>query len=430
MSRFEIKEIKARQLVDCKCRPMVEVDVTTADGFLGRGSAPTGTSVGTHEAYVLRDNDPKEYRGLGVRKAVRNVSDIIAPALIGMDVRDQRGIDEKMIALDGTKNKGNLGGNALYSTSVACARAAAAATGMPLYRRLAGQSIKTVPIPSFNLINGGKYRDFTQAFNEFILLPYRAAGIEEAVEIGIDVFQILREEIEAFAGKPPEVAGSFGYAAPSGDPEVVLGLLCRAAERGGYADKVAFALDCASDEMYDADTKTYLLNGRRVTADALIDYAGALSEKFNLVFIEDLLEEDDVAGFARARQRIKRANILGDDFIASNLERLQTAHEAGAVDGFILKPNQIGTITEALDTAAYAHKHNLIVSASGRSGGVVDDPVMDVAVGLQLGFIKNGAPRSGERIDKLNFLMRACDLNPGCALSDISNVIKFYYPGP
>lgn len=425
MSNTKIKSIRARQIIDCKCRPMVEADVITEDGILGRGSAPTGSSVGMYESCVLRDDDPNEYHGLSVHKAVNNVNEIIAPALTGMDVMDQHGIDEKMIALDGTENKKRLGGNAIYSVSIACFQAAAAVKGQPLYRYIAGEDIRTVPVPSFNIVNGGRYKDHTQAFNEFILMPYRAKDIYEAVEIGVDVFQRLGNVISDYLGRKPEVASSYGYAAPSDDPEVVLNLMKQAADDCGYGDKIAFALDCASSEMYDAAAKTYLLKGKQVTSDEMIDYAKALTEKFNFVFIEDLLDENDWDGYARAHQKITRTILLGDDFIVTNRERLDKAHQINAIDGFILKPNQVGTITEALDTYEYAKKNNLLAVPSGRSGGVIGDVAMDLAVGLQVGFIKNGAPRSGERIDKLNFLMRACDLSPGCSLSDITSLIKF-----
>ncbi|WP_432661884.1 enolase [Wukongibacter baidiensis] len=421
----KIESIRARQIVDCKCRPMVEVDVITESGILGRGSSPTGSSVGMYEAFVLRDGNPDEYHGLSVHKAVDNVNNIIAPALIGMDVMDQRSIDEKMLSLDGTQDKRNLGGNAIYSTSIACFRAAANTMEQPLYRFIAGETLKTVPIPSFNVINGGRYKDFTQSFNEFILLPYKAKDIYEAVEMGINTFKELHNVLKKYLGTEPNVASSYGYAAPSEDPEVVLSLMQEAVNNCGYNGKIAFALDCASSEMYDVETKTYLLKGKRVTSDELIAYTKTLTEKFNFVFIEDLLDENDWEGYTKAVKELDRTIILGDDLIVTNLERIKKAYDMKAIDGFILKPNQIGTITEALDTVKFAKEHDLIAVTSGRSGGVIDDVVMDFAAGLQVSFIKNGAPRSGERIEKLNFLMRACDLNPGCKLSDISKLVKF-----
>jgi enolase len=425
MTDTTIKSITARQLIDCKCRPMVEVDIITEGGALGRGCAPTGSTVGMYESYVLRDNNPNEYHGLSVHKAVNNIKNIIAPYLIGMDVTDQKAIDEKMIALDGTKRKEKLGGNAIYSTSIACLRAAAAAVGQPVYSYLAGEEIKTIPIPSFNVVNGGHYRDLVQPFNEFMIIPYKADNIEEAVEIGINAFQELGKVITDYLGKEPEIASSYGYVAPSEDPEVILFLMQKAVDHCGYHNKIAFAIDCASSEMFDVKTNSYLLKGKSISSEEIIAYAKELTEKYNLLFIEDLLDENDWESYPKAVKEIKRTIILGDDFIVTDLDRLKRAYDAKAIDGFILKPNQVGTITEALDTYKFAKDHSLIAVPSGRSGGVINDIIMDFAVGLQVGFIKNGAPRSGERIDKLNFLMRVCSLISDCKLSDISNLIRF-----
>jgi enolase len=378
-----------------------------------------------YEAFVLRDGDPKTYKGLSVHRAVENVRKIIAPALIGMNVFDQRAIDENMIRLDGTPEKRNLGGNAIYSASIACFRAAANSVGKPLYKYISGGDIKTVPVPGFNVINGGRYKGLVQPFNEFIVMPYGADDIDEAVEIGVTVFQELGDVLEGFLGRRPQIASSYGYAAPSEDPEVVLSLMRDAVRQCGYSAKVAFALDCASSEMYDKDTKTYLLKGERVTSDVLIAYAKTLSEKFDLVFIEDLLDENDWEGYTKAVKTLTRTIVLGDDLTVTNIEFLKKAHELKAVEGFILKPNQVGSITEAFEAYRFAQEHQMIAVPSGRSGGVVDDVVMDFSTGLQVPFQKNGAPRSGERIEKLNFLLRANASNPGCRLYDISKLIKF-----
>lgn len=426
MADYNIKNILARQTVDCKCRPMVEVDVILEGGAKGRGSAPTGSSVGKYESYVLRDNNPREYEGMSVHCAVNNVTDIIAPALIGMDIRDLHAIDYCMIELDKTRDKHNLGGNAIYSTSIACFRALAAYYGIEPYRLLAGENIKTVPIPSFNVINGGKYSDVIQSFNEFIIMPYRADNIDHAVEMGIEVFKHLENTIEQYTKKPAQVGKSFGYTAPSNDPEIILDLISETIDRLGFNDRFAFALDCASSEFYDEKNGTYLLKGQRVTSDELIQYAKMLTEKYNFVFIEDLLDEDDWNGYEKAHKILDRTLIIGDDFCVSNKERIKEAYNRKCIDGFILKPNQVGTITEALEAHRFGTEHGLLSITSGRSGGVVNDIVMDLAVGLQIPFIKNGCPRSGERIDKLNFLIRANSLNDGCRLSDISNLVKFH----
>ncbi|AVA24602.1 enolase C-terminal domain-like protein [Rhizobium sp. NXC24] len=420
-----IASIRAQQIIDCKCRPAVEVEIRTESGAIGRGAAPTGTSVGMYEAFVLRDGDPRTYKGLSVHKAVDNAVNLIGPALIGMNVFDQRAIDEKMIALDGTPDKRNLGGNTIYSVSIAAFRAAADARRIPLYDHIAGGGIKTVPVPCFNVINGGRYDGFTQAFNEFLIVPYGTDSVDYSIEMAVSVFEKLADILKDHLGHKPQVASSYGYAAPSDDPEVVLGLMQKAIDQCGLAGRIAFALDCASSEMFDRETGTYLLKGKRVSSDDLIAYAKSLTEKFNLVFIEDLLDENDWAGYSKAVRALDRTIVLGDDLTVTNLALLRRAHETRAVDGFVLKPNQVGTVTEAMDAYRFAEEHGMIAVPSGRSGGVVDDVVMDFSVGLQVPFQKNGAPRSGERIEKLNFLMRANARSPGCRLYDISPLLKF-----
>ena len=334
-----------------------------------------------------------------------------------------------MIELDGTPDKHRLGGNAIYSTSIALLRAASAAAGMPTYAYVGAllglKPPTTVPAPSFNMINGGRYGDICQTFNEFLVVPYRADSIESAVEKGVSLFGVLAEVLAKRLGRAPLVASSYGYAAPSSDPRVVMEVLAEAVERAGCADVMAFALDCASSEVYDESAQTYAFNGERVTAEALIDYARALSEDYPMVFIEDLLDGDDWDGFTKAAQTIDRSIILGDDLIATNRGRLERAVTASAVDGFILKPNQVGTVAEALDCFEYASQNGILTIPSGRSGGVIDDVVMDLAVGLGAPFQKNGAPRSGERIAKLNFLLRAAEGIPSCTLANVPALVRF-----
>lgn len=422
----QIKTIKARQILDCKARPMLEVDVYTTGGDIGRGSAPTGTSVGMHESYIIRDGVEGEYAGMGVHRAARIVEDIIAPQLVGMDVCDQQAIDETMLALDGTPNKSNLGGNSIYSVSIACLRAAAAANHVPVYRYVAGTTIKQIPLPTFNVVNGGRYKHLTQSFNEFMIAPYKAENIEEAVLIAVSVYQRLESVITRYLkGESPSLGGSYGWAAPSDDPYEVLALICEAVDLCGYSDKVAYCLDCASSEMYDKSNDTYELKGKRVKADDIIEEVSMLSEKFNLIFVEDILDENDWNGFARAHRHLHRTNIIGDDFIVTNVERLKRAYEANSIDGFILKPNQVGTITKALCAYRFAAEHGLLAIPSGRSGGTVGDIIADLSIGLSSEISKNGAPKSGERLDKINALLRASSENPGCTFCDFSGIVKF-----
>ncbi|BBX48741.1 phosphopyruvate hydratase [Mycobacterium cookii] len=426
---MKIASVAARQLLDCKARPLVEVEITTDTGHVGCGASPTGSSVGTHEAFVSRDGNPSEYDGLSVHRAVNAVTDEIAPALIGAELDDPRTLDRIMIELDGTPDKRRLGGNAIYSTSIALLRAASGAAGTPTYAYVAAllglDPPGTVPAPSFNMINGGRYGDVFQTFNEFLVVPYRAHSIESAVERGVTLFGVLGDVLARRYGRAPVMASSFGYVAPSSDPRVVLELLTEAVELAGCADTMAFALDCASSQVYDEGTQTYAFNGERVTSEALIDYAWALSEEFPLLFIEDLLDGDDWDGFTKAAQTIDRSIIVGDDLIVTNRDRLQHAARTSAVDGFILKPNQVGTIAEALDCYEFASQNSILTIPSGRSGGVIDDVVMDLAVGLAAPLQKNGAPRSGERIEKLNFLLRAAERIPDCALADVPALARF-----
>lgn len=426
---MKIASVVARQLLDCKARPLLEVEITTDTGFVGRGASPTGSSVGSHEAYVLRDGDAARYNGLSVHRAIAAVTDEIGPALIGAELDDPRSLDRVMIALDGTPDKHRLGGNAIYSTSIALLRAAAAAAGTPTYAYVGAllglEPPTTVPVPSFNMINGGHYGDVRQTFSEFLVVPYRADSIQSAVEKGVTLFETLGEVLAGRLGRAPMLASSYGYIAPSSDPHVVMEVLAEAVERAGCADIMAFALDCASSEVYDTDSATYAFNGERVTAEALIDYARGLSQEFPMLFIEDLLDGDDWAGFAKAVQTVNRSIILGDDLIVTNRARLQRAIETSAVDGFVLKPNQVGTIAEALDCFEYASRNAVLAIPSGRSGGVIDDVVMDLAVGLAAPFQKNGAPRSGERIAKLNFLLRAAEDIPDCGLADVPALARF-----
>lgn len=419
-----IRAVSARQIIDCKCRPMVEAQVICEDGTEGCGAAPTGSSVGMYESFVLRDGDAGEYHGLSVHHAVAHVNEEISRELAGVSIFDQAEIDRMMIRLDGTKDKHRMGGNAIYSVSVAAYRAAAAAQKMPLYEYISGGNITTIPIPSFNVMNGGNNQGICQAFNEFILMPYRAEDIEQAVEIGIEVFQELGKVIGEYTGRAPMVGGSYGWCAPSEDPEVCLHLILQAVHRCDRDRECALALDCAASEMYSPE-EGYYLNGTRIDSAGMVDYVKKLTEKYPFVFIEDMLDENDWEGYALAHQKIHRTLLIGDDLTASNPERIRRAHEEIGLDGFILKPNQIGTITEALEAHRYAKEHGMLSITSGRSGGVVGDVVMDLAVGLQIPFIKNGCPRSGERIDKLNFLLRVKDRYPQSHMARIDDLVRF-----
>jgi enolase len=405
---------------------MIEVDVITEGGAIGRGSASTGTSVGMYESYVLRDNDPKRFEGLSVFKAIDNVNHIIGPAIIGMDVMDQSAIDRKMIEMDGTPYKSYLGGNSIYSVSIACIKAAANTMNMALYKYMAPPKIKTLPVPTFNSINGGHYPDLTMSIQEFTFVPYKAENMEEAVEISSAVFKRIGEVIEKYqGGKEAGIGHAYGWRPPCEDPEVCMELLNEAVEQCGYSNKVAYALDCASSEMYDEETKTYYFNKRRIEADEMIDFIKKLTQKYNFLYVEDILEQNDWDGYMKAVREIDKTIIIGDDFIVTNLNRLKKAYELHAVDGFIFKPNQVGTITESLEAHQFARDHGMITVPSQRGGGAVDDVVMDICIAIEAQAVKNSAPRSGERIYALNSIYRAADENPDAKLFDFSKITKF-----
>ena len=421
-----IRAVCARQIFDSKDRPIIEVDVVTEAGALGQGSASTGTSVGMYEAVVLVDNDPGRFDGMSVYKAIDNVNRIIGPAIIGMDVTDQEAIDRRMIELDGTPNKARLGGNAIYATSIACLKAAARISEQPLYRYLAGGELKTLPIPTFNSINGGRYGDFFMGIQEFTFCPYRAESMAEAIEIAMEVFPMVGKVIGEYQkGQPAKVGHYYGWQPPTEDPEITMELLHEAVRRCGFEDKVAYALDCASSEAYDDKTGTYYMNGRQLTTDEMIAFGKKMSERYNFLYIEDLLDENDWEGYRKAMKEISRTILIGDDFIVTNESRLRRAYEEEAIGGFIFKPNQVGTITESLEAHKFAKEHGMITVPSQRGGGVIDDVVMDLCLAMQVPAVKNSAPRSGERIYACNMLYRAADENPGAKLFDYGSIQKF-----
>lgn len=426
MNNLRIKNVHARQILDCKGRPAVEVDVVTENGIIGRGGAPTGTSVGMLESYVLRDNNPNFFEGLSVYNAIENVNRIIAPELIGMDVTDQSSIDNKMIELDGTELKSKLGGNAIYSVSIACAQAGAHSKNTPLYKYLNKGGIKVLPIPTYNMINGGKYNHFSLAFQEFSLVPYKCKTIMENVEIGVKVFHKLGEIIADYQGTAmPDIGNYFAWAPPCGDPAVSFELLAEAVKECGIEDKIGYALDCASNEMYNQERGTYRYNGKEVDREELIGAVKEFTEKYNILYVEDIVEENDWEGFIKASKEISKSIIIGDDFTVTNVKILKEAADRKAVAGFIFKPNQVGTITECLETHEFARKNGMITVPSIRAGGIVDDVVMDLAIAIGAAACKNGCPRSGERIYALDTLIRAEDENPGALPFDFTPFLKF-----
>lgn len=405
MADYAIREVKAREILDSKARPMVEVDVWTSDGVLGRGASPCGTSVGQHEAFVLRDGGTR-YAGLGVQRAVRNVVEVIFPALKGRSVLDQRAIDQCLIELDGTPGKSRLGANAIYSVSIAVARAASCALRVPLYRHLGGPEACLLPVPMFNMINGGTFGDVRMEFQEFLVIPAAADRYSEALRVGVEIYSALGEVIGHRYGKDRvRIGSSAGYGAPASEPAEVLEVLLEAERAAGYGGQCRLGLDCAASHFYDPKAGCYRLGARAVGREELIASLENLARSYDLFMIEDPLEENDFDGFATITRRIPTL-IVGDDLFVTNLERVKRGVALRAANAMVLKPNMVGTISEALDAARFAQAHGYRLVGSGRAGGSIDDPIPDIAVAVGAPLVKFGAPRTGERLGKQNCLLR------------------------
>ena len=403
-----IKQIKTRQILDGNGRPAVEVDVITAGGHIGRAGASTGTSVGINEACILRDEDPHLFGGLSVYKALKNIEETIAPAIMGMDVLDQEKIDNAIIELDMTRCKTNLGGNAVYGVSGAVLRAAAAVKDKPLYLSMADTPPSYVFCPTSNVVNGGSYGDKTLAFQEFMIIPYDVQDANEAVRIIVEVFirlgKVIRRES---GGKRPNMGNYSGYGAPSDDPFEVFDLIQQAVSELGYQKNICYAIDCAASEFYDTGEEAYKYRGELISRDELIKILANLADKYPIAFIEDALWEEDFEGYKLASKRINSL-MVGDDFLCTNLERAKKAVEMDAIKGLVFKPNQAGTITEALAAAEYMKNKGLLVVPSGRAGGTADSPEKEIAIARGMVMSKIGAPR-GTRVNGYNLLMRVAE---------------------
>jgi len=426
MVKTSIKSVKARQILDAKGKPMLEVDVVTEAGVLGRGSAPSGVSAGEHEAYVLRDKDPKWYDGLSVYKAADIVHKTIAQKLVGIDVKDQDAIDRTMIELDGTPNKSRLGGNTLCSVSLACIRAAAATENLPLYRYLNPAEVKTIPFPTVNCISGGSYQKGSMPFQECTVVPYKAKTIKEAVHIMYQIFQLTPTVIKDFnKGEPPKAGSLTGWQSPSQDPTVAFDIMYEAARRIGAEDKIAFAADVAASEFYDKEKDTYDFIGENVDADALLGFLKELTNKYPFLYVEDPLEENDWDGWKKAAKVLNRTMLVGDDLTVTNIEMLKKATKMKVCEAFIFKPNQVGTMTESIEAVEYAQSHGILTLPSVRAGGCTDDPIFDFAVAYGCPATKQGPPKNGERVYGINFLTRVEDEHPKAKPYDFKPHIKW-----
>ncbi len=406
MSETIIRSIRAREIIDCRGYPTIEVDVELHLGVVGRAAVPAGLSTGTNEAYELRDGGPR-YRGLGTRDAVRNVNEVIAPALIGRDARHQRELDCLMAdQLDGTADKSRLGANAIVGVSLALIQAAAGAAGEPLYRYL-NPTAHVLPVPLFNLINGGKHASGNLDIQEFIIIPVGAESFAEALQIGTEVQLELRDLLVARYGKlAANVGDEGGFVPPMSGVREPLDALVEAVERAGYVDQIVYGLDVAATHFYDLEDHVYRLAGDDRTCEQMITLYEELCSEYSLVSVEDPLHEGDFAGWATLTAALPDVQWVGDDLFVTNPVQLRRGIEVGAANALLWKVNQIGTLTEALDVAEVAFRHRYGVQVSERSGETEDAIIADLAVALNAGQIKTGAPTRGERTSKYNQLLR------------------------
>jgi len=404
MNKFKITAIKAREILDCRWTPTVRVEVQVNNEIIGQADAPAGRSTGSNEASELRDNEER-FNGLGVTKAVKNVNEIIAPALIGMDVTEQRKIDYKMIELDGTKNKENLGGNAIIAVSLACARAAASATDLPLYRYI-NPNAHVLPVPLLNLINGGKLTSNDLDFQEVCIFPIGANSFKEAMEIGYAVNEKLRSIIIKNYGKiAANVGDEGGFAPPIVKVREAMDHLVHAVEQSGFADKIVYGFDSAASHFYDKETKLYSLEGNKLTTGEMIDFYKDLIKSYPIASIEDPFDENDVEGFVQATKELG-IQIVGDDFFCTNPALIKERSALGGANALLWKFNQIGTLSEALDAAQIAFRNSMGIMVSERSGETEDPILADFTVSLNAGQIKTGAGVRSERTSKYNRLLQ------------------------
>lgn len=424
-----IEDIYAREILDSRGNPTVEVEVYLEGGAMGRASVPSGASTGVHEAVELRDGDKSRYLGKGTLKAVENVNTIIAENVIGMDALDQVAIDEAMIKLDGTPNKAKLGANAILGVSLAVAKAAANQLGLPLYRYLGGVNAKELPVPMMNILNGGAHADSAVDVQEFMIQPVGAKTYKEALRMGAEVFHHLGKLLKA-NGDSTNVGNEGGYA-PSkiNGTKGALDIISKAVKDAGYklGKDITFALDVASSEFYDTKTKKYVFKreGGEKTAEEMVAWFEELCKEYPIVSIEDGLAEDDWEGFKLMTDKLgKKLQIVGDDLFVTNTERLAKGIEKGVANAILIKLNQIGTLTETLDAIEMAKKAGYTAVVSHRSGETEDDTIADVAVATNAGQIKTGSASRTDRIAKYNQLLRIEDDLAG---QDIYKGLKAIY---
>jgi enolase 1/2/3 len=401
-----ISRVHARQILDSRGNPTIEVEVTLDSGAVGRAAVPSGASTGQFEAVELRDGDKSRYGGKGVLRAVQNVETEIADAVRGLDERDQRAVDTTLIELDGTKNKSRLGANAILGVSLATAKAAAAAAGVSLFRWVGGGDAHVLPVPMMNVINGGAHAQNSLDLQEFMVVPAGADTFAEGLRIGAEVFHALKGVLHE-RGLSTGVGDEGGFAPELDSTEGAIEAILEAAERAGHRDRVAIALDPASTELYRDGAYVFERQGGTRDADAMVDMYAELADRYPLVSIEDGLAEDDWAGWKTMTERLgERLQLVGDDLFVTNVERLQRGLDEGVANAILLKVNQIGTLTETLDTIELARSHGYGCVMSHRSGETEDTTIADLAVATGVGQIKTGAPSRTDRVAKYNQLLR------------------------
>jgi enolase len=407
-----IIDVHARQILDSRGNPTIEVDVLTENGALGRAAVPSGASTGVHEAVELRDDDKAVYMGKGVLKAVANVNDIIAKELQGADVFDQNGIDALMIALDGTENKGKLGANAILGVSLAVAKAAAQESRQPLYRYIGGVNANTLPIPMMNIVNGGSHSDAPIAFQEFMIMPVGASSFSEALRWGTEVFHNLKKILHD-RGLSTAVGDEGGFAPKFDSTEDGVETILKAIEKAGYkaGEQICLAFDCAASEFYKDGKYDYTkfegAKGAIRTSAEQAEYLASLAEKYPVISIEDGMAEDDWEGWKILTDRIgSKVQLVGDDLFVTNVKRLQRGISEDTANSILVKVNQIGTLTETINAVTLAQTNGYTSVMSHRSGETEDSTIADLAVALNCGQIKTGSASRSDRIAKYNQLLR------------------------
>lgn len=405
-----IESIHARQILDSRGNPTVEVDVVTENGIMGRAAVPSGASTGKYEAVELRDGNKKVYMGKGVLKAVDNVNSILAEELIGFSVYDQNLLDKIMLEADGTENKAKLGANAILGTSLAIAKAAAQESGQSLFRYIGGVNANTLPVPMMNILNGGSHADNAIDFQEFMVMPVKADTFSESLRMGTEVFHHLKKVL-ADKGLSTNVGDEGGFAPNITSNEEAIEVVLKAIEKAGYkpGEDIFIAMDAASSEFYDVKNKVYHFasTGQKLSSEEMVDYWASWVNKYPIISIEDGMEEDDWSGWKRLTEKIgKKVQLVGDDLFVTNVKKLQEGINQGVANSILVKVNQIGSLTETINTVNLAKQNSYKSVMSHRSGETEDNTIADLAVALNTGQIKTGSASRSDRMAKYNQLLR------------------------